>query len=74
MNVPQLLEEALNEVYKLSTEQQNAIAAAILEQPQDEKLWEANDAASEDKLAKFAHKVRSDIKVGCVKKVGFDEL
>ena len=70
----QLLEKALNKVYKLSAEQQNAIAAAILEQLQDEKLWEASYAVSEDKLAKFLHKVRSDIKVGRVKKVGFDEL
>ena len=37
----QLLEKVLNEVYKLSVEQQNAIAVAILEQLQDEKLWEA---------------------------------
>ena len=70
----QLLEKALNEVYKLSVEQQNAIAAAILEQLQDEKLWEASYAATEDELAKLAHKVRSDIKMGRVKKVGFDEL
>jgi aspartate/tyrosine/aromatic aminotransferase len=70
----QLLEKALTEVYKLPPEGQNAIAAVILEELEDEQRWEAAFAASEGKLAKLAQKVRSDIKEGRVKKMGFDEL
>jgi hypothetical protein len=70
----QLLEKALTEVYKLPPEKQNAIAAVILEELEDEQRWDAAFAASQDKLAKLAQKVRKDIKVGRVKKMGFDEL
>ena len=70
----QLLEKALNEVYKLPPEKQDVIASVILEELEDEQRWEEAFAASEDKLAKLARKVRADIKAGCVKKMGFDEL
>jgi len=70
----QLLEKALTEVYKLPPEKQNAIAAVILEELEDEQRWDAAFAASQDKLAKLAQKVRKDIKAGRVKKMGFDEL
>jgi hypothetical protein len=70
----QLLEKALNEVYKLPPEKQDVIASVILEELEDEKRWEAAFAASEDKLAKLAQKVRADIKAGRIQKMGFDEL
>lgn len=70
----QLLEKALIEVYKLPPEKQDAVAAVILEELEDEQRWEAAFAASEDKLAKLAQKVRADIKAGRVTKMGFDEL
>lgn len=70
----QLLERALTEVYKLPPEKQDAIAAVILEELEDEQRWDAAFAASQDKLAKLAQKVRTDIKAGRVQKMGFDEL
>jgi len=70
----QLLEKALNEVYKLSPEQQDAIAAVILEELADEQQWDAAFAASKDNLEELARKVRQDIEAGRVKKMGFDEL
>ena len=69
-----LLEKAINEVYKLSPDKQDAIAALILEELEDEERWEAAFAASEDKLAKLVQKVRADIKAGRVHKMGFDEV
>ena len=70
----QLLEKALTEVYKLPPEKQDAIAAIILEELEDEQRWDKAFAESQDKLAQLARKVRADIKAGCIKKIGIDEL
>jgi len=70
----QLLEKALTEVYKLPTEKQDTIAAVILEELEDERLWDQAFAESQDKLAQLARKVRADIKAGHIKKMGIDEL
>ena len=70
----QLLEKALIAVYKLPPEKQDAIAAVILEELEDDQRWDEAFAASEDKLAQLAQKVRTDIKAGHVTKMGFDEL
>ena len=70
----QLLEKAIAQVSKLSPEEQNAIAAIILEELRDEQRWNAAFAASQDELAKLAAKVREDVRAGRVKKMGFDEL
>lgn len=70
----QLLEKVLTEVYKLPPERQDAIAAVILEELEDEQLWDQAFAESQDKLAQLARKVRADIKAGRIKKMGIDEL
>ena len=70
----QLLERALNEVYKLPPEKQDAIACFILSELEDEQRWEAAFSASEDKLTRLAQKVRAQVQAGRVKKMGFDEL
>ena len=70
----QLLEKVLTEVYKLPPEKQNAIAAVILEELEDEQLWDKAFAESQDKLAQLACKVRADIKAGRIRKMGIDEL
>ena len=70
----QLLEKVLTEVYKLPPEKQDAIAAVILEELEDERLWDKTFAESQDQLAQLARKVRADIKAGRIKKMGIDEL
>lgn len=69
-----LLEKALSEVYKLPPEEQDAIAAVILEELEDEQRWNKAFTESQDKLAQLAHKVRADIKAGHSKKMDIDEL
>ena len=64
----------LTEVYKLPPEKQDAIAAVILEELEDERLWDKAFAESQDKLAQLARKVRADIKADHIKKMGIDEL
>ena len=68
----QLLEKVLIEVYKLPPEKQDAIAAIILEELEDERKWDKAFAESQDQLAQLAQKVRADIKAGRVKKMGGD--
>ena len=70
----QLLEKALTEVYKLPPEKQDTIAALILEELEDERLWAGAFAASQNKLAQLTAKVRADIKAGRIKRVEIDEL
>lgn len=70
----QFLEKVLTEVYKLPPEKQDAIAAVILEELEDEQLWDRTFAESQDKLAQLARKVRTDIKAGRIKKMGIDKL
>lgn len=70
----QLLEKVLTEVYKLPLEKQDAIAAVILEELEDERLWDKAFAESQDQIAQLASKVRTDIKAGRIKKMGIDEL
>ena len=69
-----LLEKVLTEVYKLPAEKQDTIAAVILEELEDERLWDKAFAESQDKLVKLARKVRADIKADRIKKMGIDEL
>lgn len=65
----QLLEKVLTEVYKLSPEKQDAIAAIILEELEDEQRWDKTFADSQDQLAQLAQKVRADIKAERFKKI-----
>ena len=67
-----LLEQALAEVAKLAPEAQDAIAALILEELEDEQQWSATFAATQPQLAKLAEKVRGDIRAGRVRRMGFD--
>ncbi|MBS1248978.1 MAG: hypothetical protein MAG431_00549 [Chloroflexi bacterium] len=62
----QLLEKALTKIYTLPPEKQDIIASVILEELEDEQRWDSAFAASQDKLAKMAQKVRADIKAGRV--------
>lgn len=70
----QLLERALEEVRKLSPADQDVIASIILEEIQDEGLWDETFARSQDKLARMAAKAREDIRSGRTRNLGIDEL
>jgi hypothetical protein len=70
----QLLERALEEVRKLPPGDQDAIASIILEEIQDEDLWDKTFAGSQDKLARMAEKARQEIRAGKIRDLGIDEL
>ncbi len=59
-----LLEKAFNQASKLADSSQDAIAAIILDELEDEKKWETSFANSQESLSKLATKVRNEIKQG----------
>ena len=69
-----LLERALEEVQKLPETEQDAIAAIILDEISDEKLWDEAFARSQDQLSSMAEKVRADIRAGRVKDISVEDL
>lgn len=69
-----LLQEAIGQVQSLSADEQDVIAALILEEIADERKWDKSFANSQDKLAALADKVRADIREGRTRNLGIDEL
>jgi hypothetical protein len=70
----ELLERAWAEVRNLPPAEQDAIAAIILEELEDERRWEQAFALSQEKLARMADRAREDIRADRVRKMGVDEL
>jgi hypothetical protein len=70
----QLLEQAVTELRNRSESEQDAIAALILEELEDERRWHESFAATQDQLSRIATKVRQDIAAGRVADRGIDEL
>jgi regulator of sirC expression with transglutaminase-like and TPR domain len=70
----QLLDQALAELRSLSEAEQDAIAAVILAEIDDEKRWDESFARSQDQLARLAQRVRKDIASGKAHDQGIDEL
>ena len=55
-----LLEKALRRVEALSNEEQDAIAAQILESLDDEEIWERSFRENPEKLRALAHEAREE--------------
>lgn len=70
----QLLEQAIGAAGKLPAAEQDAIAAMILEEIDDERRWDEAFAASQDRLLELAAKVRREITTGLVHEIGIDDL
>jgi hypothetical protein len=70
----QALEKAIAAAKALPAEQQDVIAAVILEEIEDERRWDEAFANSQDVLARLAAEAREDIRQGRVREVGWDEL
>lgn len=60
----ELLEKALAEVSKLPAKEQDALAAILLEEIADERLWAEKFARSQDKVAEMARKAREEFLAG----------
>jgi hypothetical protein len=60
----QLLEEAFRKASALSEADQDALAAAILADIEDERRWSESFAASQDLLAELAEEARDEHAAG----------
>lgn len=69
-----LLQQAIARMQELPDEEQDAIATIIFEELEDKEEWDRAFAASQDKLAKWAERVRADIQAGRFKEMGWDEI
>jgi len=70
----QLLKNAIEQVQNLSSDEQDAIAAIILEEIADDRKWDETFARSQEQLSKLAEKVRQDIRAGKARDMGIDDL
>ena len=69
-----LFDQAVAEARKLTDAQQDALAALILEEIEDDRRWDEALARSPGKLAALAAKRQEQVKAGRCKTAGFDEL
>ena len=61
----ELLQRAIDEIQRLPAEEQDAIAARILAELEDERAWAAQFAATtDDQWDRMAERVRRDIACG----------
>jgi hypothetical protein len=72
--VSQLLERAVEAVRKLPDPEQDAIAALILEEIEDDRRWEEAFAHSPEKLTALATRAAEQVRTGQCRTAGFDEL
>jgi hypothetical protein len=62
-----LLEQAIQQVSKLPPEEQDAVAAILLEEMASEKRWSALFARSEDVLESLANEALAEHRAGLTK-------
>jgi len=70
----ELLEQVIAEVKKLSDTGQDAIAALILEELEDEARWERSFEKSQDVLAKLAEEALAEDRAGKTQALDPDTL
>ena len=69
-----LLERAVKKVKNLPANEQDVIAAIILEELEDEMRWEKAFANSQDVLAKLAHEAMEEERTGKTEELDPDTL
>jgi hypothetical protein len=70
----QLLDQAMAEARKLSELEQDAIAALIMAEIEDDRKWEESLARSPGKLAALMNRAAQQVQAGQCRTAGFDEL
>jgi hypothetical protein len=70
----ELLEQAIARLRTLPSGQQNAIAAMILEELEDETLWDKAFANSQDSLAQLAAEAMAEHRAGKTEELDPEKL
>jgi hypothetical protein len=68
------MEKALAEIRKLSEDEQNSIAAWILEELESERKWSQSLAESEDLLGQLADEALKEHRAGKTETLDLDKL
>jgi hypothetical protein len=69
-----MLDQAVAKARELPDAEQDAIAALILEEIEDDRRWEESFARSPGKLAALAARAKEQVRAGQCRAAGFDEL
>lgn len=69
-----LLEQAVAKARNLPVADQDAIAAIILEEIEDDRRWDESFARSPGKLAALVARAKEQMRAGQCQAAGFDEL
>ena len=69
-----LLDRAVAEARKLPDAEQDAIAALILDEIEDDRRWDESLARSPGKLAALMARAAAQVEAGECRAAGFDEL
>lgn len=70
----QLLEKAIHEVSQLSEQEQNEVAAWLLDELASERQWQKSFAESQDALARLAEEALAEYRAGETIELDPDEL
>ncbi|NUM54762.1 MAG: hypothetical protein HUU46_14045 [Candidatus Hydrogenedentes bacterium] len=70
----QALEKAIAALQVISDEEQDAIAALIMEELADEQRWDDAFSNSQEVLSRMTKEAREDAQYGRVREAGIDEL
>lgn len=70
----ELLEQAITEIKKLSADEQDAIAALILEEIEDETRWDEAFKKSQDALTRLAAEALAEDQAGKTRELDPDKL
>ena len=68
------LEHAVAEACKLPDADQEAIAALIIKEIEEDRKWEESCARSPEKLTALAERAAEQVRAGRIRAAGFDEL
>ena len=70
----QLLDQAVAEARKLPDADQDAIAAIILEELEDDRRWNESLSRSPGKMAALVAKAKKQVQAGEYREAGFDDM
>ena len=70
----QILQDTWNSVLNLPEDKQDLIAYIIIEEINDDYIWDDKISKSHEKFSRIANNAREDIKAGRVQEKGFGDL
>ncbi len=70
----QLMEIAIERLKRIPEAEQDEVASRIIDELEDDELWDEKFSRSQSVLDRLANKAKADIQAGRVRSIGIDEL